>query len=345
MDTHPQADTRPSQTDDATTEAVTHGDPELDAAVVERPSGLAYRRFGIKTMATTLVSGFLMGSADIVPGVSGGTVALVLGIYERLVANVRQGARAASLLVRGKLRLAMHGLGLIEWTFLAPLLIGIVLAVLTLASGLEHLLENEPVFLAAAFFGLVLGSAVVAYTEIDDLTRLDVHAVVLVSAVVTFFALGLRTGRFEDPSLLVVFGGGALAICAMILPGISGSFILLMIGLYEGILGAVNDRDVATIVTFAAGAAVGLGSFATLLNWLLRRYHGIVLAALIGLMLGSLRVLWPWPAGEDGVGDTALGAPTAGEFWPALGLMFVGAVAVIAIALTARALSEADDPS
>lgn len=317
--------------------------PDRDDATIERPPGVTPRRFGVKTMATTLVSGFFMGSADIVPGVSGGTVALVLGIYERLVTNVRQGARAASLILRGQIGSGLRAIGLIEWTFIVPLMLGIGLAILTLASGLEHLLENQPVMLAAAFFGLVLGSAIVAYTEVDDLSRVDVHVVVVVSAVLTFLGLGLRSGRFEDPSLLIVFAGGALAICAMILPGISGSFILLMIGLYEVVLGAVNDRDLATVVTFAAGAAVGLGSFATLLNWLLARYHAIVLAALIGLMIGSLRVLWPWPAGEDGVGDTRLGAPVSGELLPALGLMLLGAVAVVAIAWLARAISEADD--
>ncbi|MDX1658142.1 MAG: DUF368 domain-containing protein [Nitriliruptorales bacterium] len=317
--------------------------PQDDPAAVDRPPGVPVRRFGAKTMATTLVSGFLMGSADIVPGVSGGTVALVLGIYERVVINVRQGARALSLLLRGELRHAVRALGFVEWSFLAPLLIGIGAAVLTLASGLEHLLENEPELLAAAFFGLVLGSAVVAYTEIDDLTRWDVHLVVVASAVATFGLLGLRSGRFEDPSLVVVFGGGALAITAMILPGVSGSFILLMIGLYEGVLDAVNERDLVTLAVFGAGAAVGLGSFATFLNWLLRRYHAVVLAALIGLMLGSLRVLWPWPAGVDGVGDVRLGAPPEGDLLPAVGLALAGAVAVVVIAVASRSLSEADD--
>lgn len=326
MDSQPRADTAARE----------------DPAAVERPSGFAPRRFGLRTMLTTLASGFLMGSADIVPGVSGGTVALVLGIYERLVANIRQGARAASLLVRGQVRTALRALGLVEWTFLAPLLLGIGVAIITLASGLEHLLQTQPVYLAAAFFGLIVGSVVVSYTEIGS-RRAHVHVVLVASAVATFLLLGLRSGRFEDPSLLIVFVGGMLAICAMILPGVSGSFILLMIGLYEVVLGGVNDRDVVLVAVFGVGAVVGLGSFSTFLNWLLRRYHAVVLAALVGLMIGSLRVLWPWPAGEHGVGDTALGPPVQGELLPAIGLMAAGAVAVVAIALVARALSEADD--
>lgn len=327
MDSQPRADTAAGE----------------DPAAVARPAGLRRRRFGVRTMITTAVSGFLMGSADIVPGVSGGTVALVLGIYERLVANIRQGARAASLLVRGQIRTALRALGLVEWTFLGPLLLGILAAVVSLASALEHLLEREPTMMSAAFFGLIVGSVVVSYTEIRE-RRWDVHLVLVVSAIATFLLLGLRSGRFEDPTLVIVFLGGMLAICAMILPGISGSFILLIIGLYQVVLGAVNDRDLVLVTVFGLGAVVGLGSFATLLNWLLRRFHSIVLAALVGLMLGSLRVLWPWPAGADGVGDTRLGPPVAAELLPAVGLALAGVVAVVVVALAARALSEADDP-
>lgn len=314
-----------------------------DPAFIERPDDARLRPggFGLRTMATTYVSGFLMGSADIVPGVSGGTVALVLGIYSRLVANIRQGARAASLLVRFDLRHGWRALRFVEWSFLLPLLIGIGTAVLTLAAGLEHLLETQPVLLAAAFAGLVAGSVVVSLTEIDE-HRVATVTLMIVSAIVTFALLGLRTGRFTDPSLVIVFLGGAVAICAMILPGISGSFILLMIGLYEFILGAVNGRSLVTIAVFVAGTVVGLGSFSTLLNWLLRRWQDLVLAVLIGLMLGSLRVLWPWPAGPDGVGDTALGAPVPADVLPAAGLALAGLVFVVVIAGVARALSEAD---
>jgi putative membrane protein len=298
--------------------------------------------FGLRTGVTTFLSGFLMGSADVVPGVSGGTVALVVGIYERLVTEIRQGAHAASLLVRGDLRVGLAALRAVEWTFLLPLLGGILTAVVVLASGLEHLLETQPVAMSAAFAGLIAGSVVVAYTELND-RSVRIHLLLAAAAVVTFVLLGLRTGRFEDPSLVIVFGGGALAICAMILPGISGSFILLMLGLYEAVLGAVTDRDLAVIAVFGLGAVVGLGSFSTLLNWLLVRFREVVLAVLIGLMAGSLRVLWPWPAGEDGVGDVALGAPTPAEVPMAIGLALVGAVGVIVVAGLARRYSRADD--
>ena len=314
-----------------------------DEAVVARPADAELRgSFGVRTMVTTYASGFLMGSADIVPGVSGGTIALVLGIYERLVANIRQGARAASLAVRLDLRTAVRALRHVEWSFLLPLLLGIGTAIVTLASGLEHLLENEPVHLSAAFAGLIVGSVVVSYGELEE-RSIRTHGLLLLSAVLTFLLLGLRSGRFEDPSLLVFFVGGALAICAMILPGISGSFILLMIGLYETVLGAVEARDLPVIAAVGVGAVTGLAAFSTLLNWTLRRFRETVLAILIGLMAGSLRVLWPWPAEPDGVGTTALGPPVAGEILPAAGLAVVGAVFVVVVAATARALSEADD--
>lgn len=315
-----------------------------DPALVERPAEaqLEPQGFGVVTMATTYASGFLMGSADLVPGVSGGTIALVLGIYERLVADIRQGSRAASLLVRGSGRDALRALGYVEWSFLAPLLAGVLTAVIVLASFLEHLLETQPVLLSAAFAGLIVGSVVVSVTELRE-RSLRILLVAVVSAAVTFVALGLRSGRFDDPTLLIVLAGGALAICAMILPGISGSFILLMIGLYEYVLGAVSDRDLVVIATFGVGTVIGLGTFSTFLNWLLTRYRELVLAVLIGLMAGSLRVLWPWPAEPDGVGTTTLGAPPAGDLLPAIGLAVAGAVAVVIVAGVARKLSEADD--
>ncbi|MFP5310713.1 MAG: DUF368 domain-containing protein [Actinomycetes bacterium] len=291
---------------------------------------------GPRAVAITYVSGFLMGSADLVPGVSGGTVALVLGIYERLVASIRQGAKAMSLLARGRIGDTVGALRHVEWVFLLSLLAGIATAVVTLASGLEHLLETQPVPLSAAFLGLVAGSCVVALDELEERTP-RLWAVMLAGALVTFVVLGLRSGRVTDPGPAVVFASGALAICAMILPGISGSFILLMIGMYQTVLGSISDRDLGIIVVFGAGAVIGLAAFSTLLTWMLVRARDLVLAVLIGLMAGSLRVLWPWPAGEDGVGDTALGAPD-GQVALAAALAVAGFLAVVLVARTARRL-------
>lgn len=280
---------------------------------------------GPRSLAAILATGFAMGCADVVPGFSGGTVALVAGIYERLIANVRQGARTLSLLLRGRLRDAWAALLAVEWLFLTTLLAGIVTAIVALASLLHRLLEEHPVLMSAVFFGLILGATVVAARE---LRRPAPHHAVLVAgaAAVTFVALGVRSGTVDDPSLLVVFAAGAVAICAMILPGVSGAFLLLLLGLYTHVIGAVHGRDLAFLAVLALGCLVGLASFSTLLNWLLRRYHDLVLAVLLGLMLGSVRVLWPWPS-DLGIGNAQLGAPVAAEVPGAL----AGAVSAAAV--------------
>ena len=277
-----------------------------------------------------ILRGFLMGSADVVPGVSGGTVALVLGIYERLVAAIHAGSAALGYAVRGRFADMRRRLGDVEWGLLLPLLAGIGLAVITLASLIDRLLEEQPQNTAAAFFGLVLGSIVIAWRLVRhwDSVRIGTGAAV---AIVAFVVLGLRGEALTDPSLVLFLGAGAIAIVAMILPGISGSFILLMLGMYQAILDAVNDRDLAVIGVFLIGAVVGLASFSTLLNHLLRTHHDTVMAALIGLMLGSLRVLWPWPDGAD---TAALSGPVD-PLVPAL-LAAAGLVVVLAIGWFAR---------
>lgn len=295
-------------------------------------------RLPVRTWPRILATGFAMGSADIVPGVSGGTVALVLGIYDRLVGAVRQGTRGIAALLRGRPRDAWQALLAVDWGFLVTLLVGIGTAVVVLAGVLERLLEEEPVLLSAAFLGLVAGSVVVSADEVRS-PGPRVWAIGAVSAVLTFLLLGLRAGTLDEPSLLVLFAGGALAICAMILPGVSGSFLLLLVGLYEVVLAAVDDRDLAVLATVGVGAVVGLALFSTLLHWLLDHHRDTVMAALLGLMVGSLRVLWPWPAGEQGVGDTRLGVPDGQVL--AAALVGIGAAAlVVVVARIARRVSD-----
>jgi putative membrane protein len=273
-----------------------------------------------------------MGSADVVPGVSGGTVALVLGIYERLVATIHHAASAAGHLLRGDLRGLRERLGQVEWGFILPLLGGIAVAFVTLARVIEVLLEDHPVELAAVFFGLVAASVWVALGYLKE-PEARLIPVAIASAIVTFLVLGLRGDDVADPSLLIVFGAGALAICAMILPGISGSFILLMIGLYDYMIGALNDRDLLVAGVFILGAMIGLALFSSVLDRLLRDHHDVVLAAMIGLMIGSLRVLWPWPDGAD---SAAIEAPPAGELLTAAVLALIAAAFVVAVGMAAR---------
>ena len=280
----------------------------------------------------TFASGFLMGSADVVPGVSGGTMALVLGIYERLVANIRLVSSAIGSLLKGDTTRLRQHLVSVEWGFLLTLLFGIASAVLALAHFIEVQLEERPVILAAAFFGLVLGSVLVASGLFKG--RKPGHGVIVgIVGLLLFLALGAGSDVLvSDPSLIVYFGAGALAICAMILPGISGSLILVLVGMYDTVLGAVNDRDVVSVLVFVLGAATGLALFSQVLDWALRKAHDVVLAGLIGLMAGSLRILWPWPGG---VASADLGAPS-GQVGQAVLAAVVGLGFVVVVARLAR---------
>jgi putative membrane protein len=284
-------------------------------------------------VAAQVARGFSMGTADMVPGVSGGTIALVLGIYHDLVAVVRDGSAVLARSVRLDLRGGWEQLRRVDWLFLVPLLTGVGLAVAVLAGPLATLLEERPVQMSAVFFGLIVGSIVVALDEVGrwDATRAGLLVVV---ALLTFALLGLRGPAIARPGLPLVLAGGALASTAMILPGISGSFVLLMIGLYQAVLEAVHDRDVVVLAALAAGAAAGLAVFSTTLNWLLERHRDTVMAALIGVMAGSLRVLWMWPA--DGIGDTRLGRPVPAQVPGVVLAAVAAAVAVVVLARLAR---------
>jgi putative membrane protein len=279
-----------------------------------------------------------MGAADIVPGVSGGTVALVLGIYERLIRNVHTGAHALKEILQGRFAAAGATLRRVEWVWLLALLAGILLAVAALSSILETLLHDHPVRMSGLFFGLVAGSLTVGWRLIRHIGPREI-GVMLVVALGLFLLLGLRadtevaegTAEVVTKAWWVFFLSGALAICAMILPGISGSFILVMIGMYTEVLGAVNDRDLVSLAATAAGCIVGLALFSTVLNWSLEHHHDLVMAAMVGLMLGSLRVLWPWPGGT---GTTTLSRPAGDVAVPVL-LALGGFALVVAVELIA----------
>ena len=282
------------------------------------------------------LKGFAVGSADLVPGVSGGTVALVTGIYPRLVAAIGAGALAAGRLLKADFRGALRAARRVDWWFLAPVLAGAALAVLLLARVVEDLLQDHPVRMAAVFFGLIAGAVWVAWRMIRR--RRVHHAMVSgLVGVATFFLFGLRSSVVADPGWYLFLGAGAVAICAFILPGVSGSFVLLAIGMYQHVLATVTDARLADLAVFAVGAAVGLGLFSRILSWMLATYHDPVVAAMIGLMLGSFRILWPWPAGlgdETGAGATPLGAPGPDILVP---VVLAAASAAVVVAISARA--------
>jgi putative membrane protein len=304
---------------------------DLDA---ESTAPVAVSR-GARGLLRHTVVGFMMGAADVVPGVSGGTVAFVLGVYERLIDALRDGSRAVTDIVRGRLRVGFAQLRQVDWPLLLPLLAGILIAVASLASVLERALEDEPVKLAGLFVGLVAGSAIIAIGRFHERIDLRLAAIVAGVSVLTFLALGIVTetdpqaGTTANAPLWAYPIAGAIAICAMILPGISGSFLLVVLGMYGDVLAAVNDRDLGIILLFVLGCAVGLLSFSRALAWLLHHFHDVVLAVLIGLMVGSVRVLWPWPGGTA---TTEIAAPSGDVFAPIV-LAVVGCAVVVTLGL------------
>ena len=297
------------------------------------------------TVFLTAVRGFAMGAADIVPGVSGGTIALIFGIYERLVSSVRAGSSALGHLVKGDLSGFKEWMRRVDWAFIIPLGAGILIAIIALAPLIEHLLEDEAVLMAAVFLGLVAGSVVVAWRLLKQPTVQ--HFLIIVGVgIAAFILLGLRGGTSEasvsqasDPSLWAFFLAGAIAICAMILPGVSGSFLLVVLGMYGPVLSAVTDRDLTALVVFMLGAVIGLALFSQVLDRALHRYHDIVIASLIGLMAGSVRVLWPWPFGVD---STELGAPD-GQIVASIVAALIAFIAVFVIAGAAQRLEASEE--
>jgi putative membrane protein len=231
-----------------------------------------------------------MGAADVVPGVSGGTMAFILGIYEELIRSIKSFdlvflKRLLSLRIKDALDHA-------SWQFLATIGLGILIAIFSLARLLGWLLQNQPVFIWSFFFGLIVASLFTVSKHIDNWTP-AIFVWTGIGTLSTYFLVGMVPAKTPDAAWFL-FMSGAIAICAMILPGISGAFILVLLGKYHYVLDAVNHRDVFTLMLVAAGAGAGLITFVRLLNWLFSRYHDVTMALLTGLMLGSLRKVWPW---------------------------------------------------
>jgi putative membrane protein len=293
----------------------------------------------IPKAAAQLVRGFLMGAADVVPGVSGGTIALVLGIYQHLIDSIRDAARALGTLLKGDLKGFWQRLVALDFPFLVPLGLGILIAVGSLASVIDTQLRDNPENMAGLFFGLVAASVAIA---LGLLTARDLRLYALMAAVtaIVFALLGFQSGPVSEPSALAFLGAGALAICAMILPGISGSFILLMIGMYSAVIQTVNDREIGNAALLLLGMVIGLALFSSVLGWVMDHAFNTVMATLIGLMIGSLRVLWPWPNGvgvisedqSEVVNGTGLDWPAGDEWFQPTALAVFAVIVVLAIA-------------
>lgn len=231
-----------------------------------------------------------MGSADIVPGVSGGTIAFIFGIYEELIFSIKKlSGETLRLFLKGKFLEAYKS---VPFGFLVPLGIGIVTAFLALSRLLTYLLANHPVMVWSFFFGLIVASILIVRKRVVTWDTHDIAAFLL-AAIGAYLVVGAVP--VETPATsLAFFASGFIAIIAMILPGISGSFLLVLMGKYEQILYAVVERDIAVLGLVLAGAAVGIAIFSRVLTWLFARHHDIAISVLTGFMLGSLRKVWPW---------------------------------------------------
>ncbi len=253
------------------------------------------------------LKGFCMGSADVVPGVSGGTIAFITGIYEELIDSIKS-IDLGALKVLRKEGLAAAWKHINGW-FLVAVFGGILVSVFSLAKILKYLLEHEPVLLWSFFLGLILASAIFVGRQIKNWNAITLLFLVIGTGLALFIAL---SSTFTTPNeLWFVFIVAAIAICAMILPGISGSFILVIMGQYSYILNAVDEKDFKVILVFMAGAAVGLLSFARLVSFLFKKYRDATIGLLTGFMIGSLPKVWPWKVGtpkeiEKGLGDLVL---------------------------------------
>ena len=235
--------------------------------------------------------GMAMGAADVVPGVSGGTIAFISGIYEELLGSISNvNLKLFNTLKKEGLKAAWKQ---VNGNFLLSLFLGIFISVVTLAKAIKYLLENEPILLWSFFFGLVLASIIYVAKQITKWNFISV-LLLLLSSFLAYYVTTLNPLVNENSSLLFLFLAGAIAICAMILPGISGAFILVLLGAYKTILTAVDDKDLKTIATVGLGAIVGLLSFSKILKWLFSNYKKYTLAALTGFIIGSLNKIWPW---------------------------------------------------
>lgn len=286
----------------------------------------------VRGASVNFLRGTAIGAAEVVPGVSGGTIALIVGIYRQLILAgatlvhaVRRllGLAGSPPSARAALREAQQA----PWAMLIPLLIGMGVALIIGAALIEPLLESYPVQMNAIFFGLVAAGILVPIHMVTQAGGWNTYALVLavIGAASAFLLTGLPPAEVADPSLIVVFFAAMIAVCALALPGVSGSFLLLSLGLYAPTIAAVNDRNIGYLSVFATGGIIGLAVFVSVLRWLLDNHARTTLALLTGLMFGSLRALWPWQ--DD---DRTLLAPTTDV---SVSLLLAAGAAAIVLAL------------
>ncbi|MDR1170063.1 MAG: DUF368 domain-containing protein [Prevotellaceae bacterium] len=245
----------------------------------------------LKDYGLITLKGIGMGAADVIPGVSGGTIAFITGIYEELLSSIKGLPVALKVLISSKFNIKIFWKEL-NGNFLVALLLGIATSILSLAKLMTYLLVHYPVPVWSFFFGLILASV---WFVLKDIDKWNVpRAVAMVLGIIAGYLITVISPSETTNDLWFIFLSGVIAICAMILPGISGSFILLLMGKYTYILTALTDVNIPVILVFASGAIIGIISFSHFLSWLLKNYNGLTVAFLAGIMFGSLNKIWPW---------------------------------------------------
>ena len=288
----------------------------------------------IKSYLVLALDGLLMGAANVIPGVSGGTIAFLTGIYKELVDSLKSiDATAVKLFFKGKFKEFWKA---VNGNFLLAVFAGVVISIFSLAKLMQFLLEAHPVQIWSFFFGLILFSTAFIMKDLGKFSISNALGFAVGAALGVFICIA--TPATTPDSLPFIFLCGAIAFCTMILPGISGSFILLLLGKYAFMLDAVTELRIVILLVFTAGAAVGLLCFSHFLSWLLKKYYNATLSTLCGLMCGSLLKVWPWketlPTGTDRM---LLPSQYAGDpqLASAIIWMLVGAALVAAINLAA----------
>jgi len=284
------------------------------------------------------LKGFCMGVADIIPGISGGTIAFILGIYEELILSIKSfDIPFLKRLLQCRFKEAFAS---VAWPFLCAVFCGIAGAILTFSKLISWLIQNKPVLIYSFFFGLIFATIPIMVRIIQRWTLPKILAVFF-SALITYFFVGLVPYSTPEAAWFV-FLSGAIAISAMILPGISGAFILVLLGKYQFILDAVNQRDLLNLGIFVLGVIAGIVSFVRVLHWLFSRYHDLTVTILTGIVIGSLRKIWPWkevirsittshgkviPIQEINILPSAV----SGELFLSLFIMFVGFILALSL--------------